>query len=196
MLFSSDKGDDNLSIISSSREDLYDSIIKYGSELPFTLNPLAATFHKNSSFMIEQLNPRADPFIPNRNSEELDDISNNSILNVTGNMNEGNKDSNSAYQILQNLRVKCVNKIIIGHININSIRNKFLLLGDLIEKNVDILLVSETKLDSSFPEPQFILRGYCAPYRLDRTVKGGRLLLFIRKSILKHQSANGAFFKA
>ena len=40
---------------------------------------------------------------------------------------------------------------VIGHININSIRNKFEMLFSMVKDNIDILMVSETKLDSSFP---------------------------------------------
>ena len=42
-------------------------------------------------------------------------------------------------------------KSIIAHLNINSIRNNFDFLVDKIEKNVDIMMISETKLDNTFP---------------------------------------------
>ena len=32
--------------------------------------------------------------------------------------------------------------------------------------NIDVLLVSETKLDDSFPTAQFLLDGFSKPYRL------------------------------
>ena len=48
------------------------------------------------------------------------------------------------------------NKIILRHLNIGSLRN------------LDILL-SETKLDNSFPSAQFISKGCGIPYRLDKT---------------------------
>ena len=56
---------------------------------------------------------------------------------------------------LQNLRVKYFNKIITGHLNINSIRNKFELLSSLIGGKIDILVISQTKLDTTFPANQF-----------------------------------------
>ena len=49
--------------------------------------------------------------------------------------------------------------------------------------NVDIILISETKLDASFPSKQFLIDGYSPPYRLDRSNKGGGLLLFVREDI-------------
>ena len=52
-----------------------------------------------------------------------------------------------------NLRIKNSKNIIFSYIIINSIRNKFDNLCDLISKNVDILSVAETKL-----EPELNLR--------------------------------------
>ena len=49
--------------------------------------------------------------------------------------------------------------------------------------NTDVLLISETKLDASFPSSQFILDGLTPPYRLDRTQHGGGVMLFIREDI-------------
>ena len=42
-------------------------------------------------------------------------------------------------------------RVIIGHINMNSIKNKLEPLKKLIKDNIDVLLVSETKLDDTFP---------------------------------------------
>ena len=70
--------------------------------------------------------------------------------------------------------------------NINSVRNKFDLLSDIIKNNIDILMISETKLDSSFPNGQFQIHGYSEPYRLDRNGNGGGILVFIREDIPKN----------
>ena len=51
------------------------------------------------------------------------------------------------------------------------------------EDNIDILLISETKLDDTFPDGQFFIDGFHGPYREDRTNKGGGLLLYIREHI-------------
>ena len=79
--------------------------------------------------------------------------------------------------------MKNVNRILIGHININSIRNKFDPFADLVKDKLDIILISETKLDSSFPKSQFDIHGYSPPTRLDRNSHGGGLLLFHRSDI-------------
>ena len=62
-------------------------------------------------------------------------------------------------------------------------RNKFDALTQQITGNVDILMLSGTKLHSSFPEGQFLIPGYSAPYRIDRTCHGGGLKFFVREDI-------------
>ena len=64
------------------------------------------------------------------------------------------------------------------------VRNKFDLLGDIIKNNIDILMISETKLDSSFTNGQFQIHGYSEPYRLGRNGSGGGILVYIREDIL------------
>ena len=49
--------------------------------------------------------------------------------------------------------------------------------------NVDILFVSETKIDDSFPQGQFVIEGFSALYRLDRKCLGGGVMLFLREGI-------------
>ena len=71
----------------------------------------------------------------------------------------------------------------IGHMNINSIRNKFEMLSNSIKDNLDILMISETKLDSTFPSNQFTIEGYAAPIRFDRNGRGGGIILYIREDI-------------
>ena len=66
-----------------------------------------------------------------------------------------------------------------GHLNINSIRNKFECLSYIIEKFFDIFLISETKLNDTFYESQFLLDGFHPPNRKDGTDKGGGLLLYV-----------------
>ena len=66
------------------------------------------------------------------------------------------------YLVLSDYRAKHLNRIIIAHININSIRNKFDMLVDMINGKIDIILVSETKINDSFPSSQFLISGYSA----------------------------------
>ena len=84
---------------------------------------------------------------------------------------------------LKDIRITNLNRIVISHININSIRNKFELLAEAVMGNVDILMVTETKIDESFPASQFITPGFTLPYRFDRTKDGGGILVYIREDI-------------
>ena len=84
---------------------------------------------------------------------------------------------------MKKIRINNINRVVIGHININSIRNKFDPLSSLVKDNIDILMVLETKLDSSFPQTQFRMEGYAPPFRYDRNSHDGGILLFIREDI-------------
>ena len=44
-------------------------------------------------------------------------------------------------------------------------------------------MVSEKKLDNSFPEGQFLLPVYSPPYRFDRNCRGGGIRLYVREDI-------------
>ena len=107
----------------------------------------------------------------------------------TDSLNRSDKQQTSLDRIneakigLKEMKEKSPNKLIVEHLNINSIRNKFEFLEDIINRNLDIILLSETKLDDSFPSAQFILKGYGVPYRFDRNSKGGGLLFYIREDI-------------
>ena len=80
---------------------------------------------------------------------------------------------------LKDIRITNLNRIVTSHININSIGNKF----KLLMSNVDILMVTETKIDESFPTSQFVIPGFTSPYRFDRTKDGGGILVYIREDI-------------
>ena len=72
-----------------------------------------------------------------------------------------------AFTNLKNIRIKNMKNVIIGQLNINSLRNKFPSLVEIIRGNLDILVITETKLDHTFPEKQFLIPGYRKPYRQD-----------------------------
>ena len=88
---------------------------------------------------------------------------------------------------LRNFKIKNFNRLVIAHLNINSIRNKFESLTNIIQGNIDILVLTETKIDDSFPFQQFIISGFAAPFRLDRNADGGGILIYIREDIPSHE---------
>ena len=137
--------------------------------------------------------------LSNEDQLEIEYAINGNIAEQTSTMNERNyKDINiintsstgeiyenesNPFIALKNLRLKNLDKIIIGHLNINSIRHKICLLQPMTEDNIDILVMSETKIDNSFPVNQFSIDGYNLPYRLDRNQDGGGLLVYFRSGI-------------
>ena len=77
-----------------------------------------------------------------------------------------------------------MDRLINGHLNINSLRNKFEMLREIVQDKLDIFLVSETKVDPSFPSSQFAIKGFSVPLRLERNSSGGCIMLFVREEIL------------
>ena len=101
-------------------------------------------------------------------------------INILG---ESPNDSNPEI-ILNKLKATNAERLIIGHININFLEKKFESLVSLVKGNVDILMVSETKIDESFPLNQFLIEGYCTPFRRDRDSRGGGIIIYIREDII------------
>ena len=71
--------------------------------------------------------------------------------------------------------------IIVDHLNINSIRNKFVLAENII-KTFDLFLIAGSKLDSTFPMNQFRIPGYKI-FRGDCNRFEGGLMLCINENI-------------
>ena len=77
--------------------------------------------------------------------------------------------------------VKNPERVRIGQVNINSPRNKNELLREVFRDKVDVLMISKTKLDFSFPKAKFYMQSYSKPYRSDRSGKGGGIILHVRE---------------
>ena len=84
---------------------------------------------------------------------------------------------------LKDTRITNFNCIVISHININYVRNRFELLAEAVFGNIDIVMVTKTKTDESFPTNQFITFGFTSPYRFDSTKDGGGILVYIGEDI-------------
>ena len=78
------------------------------------------------------------------------------------------EEFNDAKIGLKVMKENSTNSIIVGHLNIDSLMDKFEALQFIINRNLDIILLSETKLYDAFPSAQFILKNFGIPYRLDR----------------------------
>ena len=84
---------------------------------------------------------------------------------------------------LRDLRSENAGNIILSHLNINSVRNKFENRCELVVGNVDILCIAETKLDPLFPNSQFLIPGFHKPLRMDVSSRRGGLLVYIKSSL-------------
>ena len=56
------------------------------------------------------------------------------------------------------------------------------MLRESAQDKLDILLVSERKVDPSFPSSQFPI-VFSSPFRFDRNSSGGGIMLYFRKKI-------------
>ena len=93
------------------------------------------------------------------------------------------RDDNDISQILNTLRNENPSNINFCYLNINSVRNKFSDLQEVINGNVDIISIAETKIDASLPSAQFVLDGYHLPYRMDVTERKWGILTYVKSSI-------------
>ena len=78
---------------------------------------------------------------------------------------------------------KNLRNIVIGQLNINSLRNKYDLLAEQTKRIIDVLVNSVIKLDESLSVGQFRIPGYAFPFRLDRDQHWGGIMAFIREDI-------------
>ena len=118
-------------------------------------------------------------------------------------LNESTNENSDPIKTLRSIRLSNINRLIIGHLNINSLRNKFEALKYIVCGNLDILVISETKLDESFPIEQFRMDGYLPPFRADRDGVGGVVIIYVRDDIpciekkdhLKLKKSEGIFLE-
>ena len=57
------------------------------------------------------------------------------------------------------------------------------MLTNSVSEYIDILMISETKLDDTFPHALYHLKDFSNPYRLDRNPHGGGILDYVRDNI-------------
>ena len=119
-------------------------------------------------------------------NDTLVDTSSLNASMTTPYLDESDNDDSAQMKdlsILKNIRISNINRLVIGQLNINSIRNKFQALKAIMSGNLDILVITESKIDDSFPIVQFIMEGYSPPFRLDRNANGGGVLIYVRDDI-------------
>ena len=97
--------------------------------------------------------------------------------------NDQDGEPHGAFEELKNLRLKNRDNVIVTHLNVNSLRYKFMELGEILyDKLSDICFFSETKLDDTFNQSSFDVPGYKA-FRHDRNSSGGGLIAYVRSNL-------------
>ena len=93
-----------------------------------------------------------------------------------------NGKDHDAFSLLRNQRLDYPKNVIFGHLNINSLRNKFESISELITGKFDIFLINETELDASFPSNHFAMSGYKF-VRKNRSKFGGGIAFYINDQL-------------
>ena len=79
------------------------------------------------------------------------------LSSVLSHINE--ETNEDTLNILNKRRKDNSDELMFGNLNINSINTKFDQMKFLMQRKVDILVLTETKLDNSFPTNQFLIEG-------------------------------------
>ena len=100
-----------------------------------------------------------------------------------------NLSEETGLQQLQEDRLKHRKNPLIGYLNINSLRSKITDLRIIMKTlSLDYLILSETKIDESFPTSQFNVEAYEIRARHDRDKFGGGLIEFVRRDLICKRS--------
>ena len=80
-----------------------------------------------------------------------------------------------------------IHNLLITHLNINSLRCKIIDLRKIIScTDIDLISITETKIDASFPDAQFFTENYLT-FRGDWNKHGGGIITFVKSGLLpKH----------
>ena len=91
----------------------------------------------------------------------------------------------SGFEALRENRRKYVTNLLMGYLNINSLRKKIVDLREIIlELSLASLVLSETKIDQSFATAQFYIKEYEVRARRDRDKHGGGLIEFVKNGFI------------
>ena len=161
---------------SMSEQDIRDVLFEAGYTIEVIDDILAAK-------AMAGFNNLTDSEISTESEESSSEFPGVTALTDPENISMSDSVAENAIDKLKEIRIKNVNNVNIGSLNINSLAPKFEQLREIIGNNLDILTIQETKLDSSFPTQQFSLDGFSAPYRLDRNRDGGGVLIYVREDI-------------
>ena len=101
---------------------------------------------------------------------------------LTGDTSDGD-DEVRLFPELRQLQDQFRKNFKLGHFNINSVRNKFGPISELLGENfLQYLAITESKIDNSFPDSQFSVPNV-AMYIWDKNQHGTRVLTDIRSDV-------------
>ena len=166
--------------------------------VPCTTKSLSAQNEQSKGTDIDHINHNiskncAMSKSPANNIGDHETTTNHAIINNNNNCASPKSDADvhddehspmtNQFQHLIDIRKKHPKKFIAAHININSLRYKFIEIKELLtDKIVDVLFISETKLDHTFRESTLAIEGYQL-VRRDRDKNGGGLAAYIRNDL-------------
>ena len=91
-------------------------------------------------------------------------------------LNNAEYSSNTSFPEIVSFRKSNHKRLIFSHLNLNSLRNKFCELQSILA-DVYVFGTSETKLDASFSNAQFMFDGFSL-YRVDIKTHGGGIVCY------------------
>ena len=152
-------------------------ILNYTPEMVFFLSFLInfGVFEDFSIISFRDLSAISDPDLENVDdsipnvleistpNNSVDDFSFDLESRVSSEENSENPIPDSANAILRDLRIKNINRVIFGTLNINSLYSKLEQLKEIIGNYLDVLTIQETKLDDSIPTADLMINGYSEP---------------------------------
>jgi hypothetical protein len=125
-----------------------------------------------------------------------DDVSNDMHVFGSANVSQtnvmendiGNDDSSNVdIQYMKPFYIKCKTSLKIAHLNINSVRHKFMPSHNILNKGyLDVLFIQESKLDDSFPLQQFDVPSF-RQYRKDHTARMGGIMAHVHDDLAQRR---------
>ena len=120
----------------------------------------------NSNYIVSSKHFAKDETISTKNLSITDVTRNSANTKPFNNSKSSFNDQQNLGSNLRRVRIENPSRITFGQVNINSTRNKFDLLMNIIKNEIDTIMISETETDNSFPISQFTIKGYSILFRL------------------------------
>ena len=126
---------------------------------------------KQESAIAKRVNKKLLPNVNSSNTDRPVNSTVDSIKSLSRNNSAEVRAENDVFPSVTAHRLQNAKNVTIGALNVNSLRNKIGAVQELITNNIDICLLSETKIDESFPNQQFNISNY-KTFRRDRNKHG------------------------